>query len=277
MKIKKSVLVDFLKKVTMESDSKINEAIFDFKDDGVHMNAMSADNIILVNGFLRASVFENYSALGEIGFQEIPNIINIVKTFNEDLELSVKGNILDFKEKDKSVALEILDVSLMQKERDIKEIELDETVAIQSKELNTFIGDLSLNKEFDVRFNTGDNVMKVYNGVGKYKFTKVFRELDCKAGTTVGFGSPLVNAVSNLTDEIKLSLKTNFPIRIVETTANSVITIMVAPRVENTNVVEVPTPEPTTPEPATPNNVVEEKEEELEEEFDEELEDIESE
>jgi len=249
MKIKKSILVSFLSKISLQSDSSIVEAVFDFQDDGVHVKAMTPDNIVMVNGFLRASVFENYAVLGEVGFQEIPSIINIVKTFSEDVEISINGNISDFKEKDRGVALEILDVSIMQKGKEIKGLELDETVLIESKKLNTLISDMTSNNkgEFNVKFTTGNNVMGVSNTVGKYKFRDTFRELDCKEGTNATFGVPLANAIKNLTDEIAVSLKTNFPIKIVETTADSTITIVVAPRVENTNVIEVPAPKIETP------------------------------
>jgi len=53
----------------------------------------------------------------------------------------------------------------------------------------------------------------------------------CKGGTTSEYGEPLMDAISKLTGKLEISIKTNYPLRVLEKTEDSIVTVIVAPRV----------------------------------------------
>ena len=65
---------------------------------------------------------------------------------------------------------------------------------------------------------------------GKYKFQHVIEAETCKGGALAKFGEPLISGINKLDGELEVSMATEYPMKIMEKTEESVITVIVAPR-----------------------------------------------
>jgi hypothetical protein len=233
MKINKKNLVDFLEKVNMNGD--LNEARFNFTETGLKISGTNAANITRVDGTLNISAFVEYNALGEIGVQEINNIIRILKSFDKEVEINVQGNLLSLKEAGKKVEIELLDLQFIEVVKDLPNLEFYEDIKVNAVDINKFITDASINKEFFIKIETKEKVSMLSND-GKFKFTKTLETPESKGGTVVKFGLHFINAVIKLSDSLILSIKKDYPIKIVEKTEQSIISIITAPVMGNEDI-----------------------------------------
>jgi hypothetical protein len=233
MKIEKTKIVNFLKKVSMTDTSVIDETIFNFSEEGLKVAGRTKDNSTRVDGILKSSVFEDYNIIGKISVQQIPSIITILNNFDKNIEIIVEGNLLTFKENTKKASIELLDENVLQDIGDRRVLEFDEKVKIDSVELNKFITNVSMNKDFVINIKTEENKTLLYNDEGTFKFSVILDTPESKGLTKVKLGEPFKYAVANLKEDLELDLKTDFPIQITEKTEYSIVIVITAPRIDN--------------------------------------------
>lgn len=232
MKINNKILSDFLKKIKLEGMEQINEAIFDFTNEGLKVSVMSPTNTVRVDAVLNMSAFIEYESIGVIGLQDIPTIIKVIEKFNEELTIITTENTIKFTDKNKEMTTDLVDTQFIKKLDEAKVFEFDDQVKMNIKDIQDIISDANINKDFCLRIETKENSMMISTD-GKYKFKRIFNIEGIKGGVNCNFGSPLFNAVSNLTDVVTLNLKVNFPMQIIEQTEKSFITMVIAPRIDN--------------------------------------------
>lgn len=239
MRVKKDVLSSFLKKVSMKDS--VHEAVFDFTDSGVMVNAMSSDNTTMVNAKLSPSAFSEYQAHGKVGFQYIATMIKSIDSFDKEVDMKIENGLVKFEDSNKSIAIPALEPDFVQtRTKDISTLEFEQSVKISSESLHDFMKNVtSLNKDYDIQFRTADGMLELSNTIGNIKVRRVIKELDCQQGTTARFGPQLFNAVSSMTNELHVSLKNDYPVKVSEVTDTSSVDIAVAPRLENEHVIEV--------------------------------------
>lgn len=231
MKIKTKNLIEFLKKVNMEGTEKIDEVVLDFSEAGMKVSAITPTKTNRVDGMLLPSGFIDYNAVGKIGVQDLNNIIRILSRFGDEVEIVVKENVITFKDGSKEMTTELVDTQFIKPTGELKEFEFDDMFTINSNDINNVIEDANINKEYDLQFSTVEKGFTI-STTGKYKFKRNFVVEEAKGGITATFGTPFINAVCNLTGDIVLNLKTNFPCKILEKTEISVISILVSPKIK---------------------------------------------
>lgn len=229
MKIEKQILLDFLKKVGMQGTNSIEEAIFNFTETGLKVSATTEGKTARVDALLKSSAFKEYEAIEEIGIQDISTIRKIVGTFSDNLTFQIEGNIITFKDKAKEMTTELLDTQFIDKVAELKEMEHDEIITLESSTLKEIIADANINKEFSLKLTTKEKSVSIVN-TGKYAFKRYLTIPEAKGGVEVYLGEPFVDAVSNLTGSLKVHLKTNYPIKIYEKTDDMIVTMIVAPQ-----------------------------------------------
>jgi len=232
MNIKTKVFNTFLKKVKMDGTQIVDEAIFDFNDGGLKISAMTGGNTTRIDAMLMSSAFGQYEAIGKVGVQGIAQITKILDTFKDEVDISIEGNVLRLKEGGRKVEVELIDLQFLTEVGALKELQFDETIKIKSVDLNKFISDVNINKDFELIFDTKPKQL-ILSNTGKYKFTQILPVEEAQGGVTAKFGAPFIDVVKALTDNILLSMKTDFPIKILEKTDVSTIVIITAPRIEN--------------------------------------------
>lgn len=233
MIINKNVLKRFLKKITMEGEQQITEGILDFSERGIVFNANSESQHARVMARLDSAAFTDYSAIGKVGINEMNKVIQVLSRFGDEVSLAKKGNLLTIKSDNKKVDIELVAEDYV-KDSGSPTLEYETTLNLTAAELKGVFEDVKTNKDAVMIFSTRDNILVVTN-TGKYKFHNSFDIEGLKGEVVVRMGAPLIAAVSNLDGNLEISLKTDYPMRIVEETENCQVVLIVAPRVNETD------------------------------------------
>jgi len=232
MKIDVKKLEIFLKKINV---SAITEAIFNFEENGLKVSCFNAPNTIRLDAVLKKSAFEIYESIGKIGVQDIDKIIKIIQAFSKVVEITIEGNIINFKQGSKEVKTELVDIQFITEISVAKELEFEETFTVLPSTLQSFVKDVSVVQkinEITIEIRTAEKKFRLENS-GKFKFKVDTEALESKGGTVAKFGQPLIDIIPVLTNNIQLSLAKDYPAKILEQSDDSVICYIVAPRIEN--------------------------------------------
>lgn len=211
-------------------DGVTTEAIFDFGEEGLSIIARSPTNIAMLKLTVPKTSFKDYEAIGKIGVQDIQVLKNITTRFGADTELKVEGNLLTIKEKGKKVECELVNIEFIDEIKAIPALELDETFTIKSDDIKNFIGDVNVNKEITYTITTVEKMVRLEN-TGKFKFRQDI-PADCKGGVSVKFSEDFAILTNNLSGDLSLSLKSDYPMQIVEKNDVMKTIYIIAPRVE---------------------------------------------
>lgn len=232
MKIKTKNLVSFLKKARMEGEQMIDECILDFQKEGLKIDANSPSKQARTMSWLKTSAFKEYEQIGKIGMNDLSNVAKVLDRFGEFITIAVEGNLMTIKSEGKKVDIELVAETFLSTDSGAPKLEFDETFNIDGAKKDDIIKDVQLNKDAIITIETEDKKVKVSN-TGKYKFLHEIDAPTCKGGSKVNLGEPFIDAVNGLTGSLELSVKSDYPIKIMEKTDESTITLVVAPRVDN--------------------------------------------
>jgi hypothetical protein len=232
MKIKTKVFTGFLKKARMEGGQQINECIFHFEKDGLKIKVNSPTQQARTSSWLKTSAFKEYEAIGKVGVNDLANVVRVLERFGEIIEVKVEGNLMTIKSGNKKVDIELVAENFLS--TDIKEPDLsfEDTFVIPASKIAEIIKDVELNKDAVITIETEEKQVK-FSNTGKYKFVHTIAAPTVKGGAKVNVGEPFVSAVRNLDSNLEMSIKSNYPVKIMEKLETSVITLIVAPRVND--------------------------------------------
>jgi hypothetical protein len=225
MKIQKNELVKFLK----INECVLNEAIFDFTDTGVVVKGLSPDNTVRVDAKLLPTAFTQYESIGKIGLQEIKQVVNALDKFSEEVNISVEGNLLTVKGEGKKLELELVDTQFIVIPSDMKELTFNENVTVNWDVMKAFFNDASVNRECAIFLKTDKGKVIVSND-GKFKFTQDITSEEAQGGVSVKFGTPLTTSTKELEGDVKLSLSSNYPAKVVMKNDKMMCSIVIAPQ-----------------------------------------------
>jgi len=232
MKINTKTLAAFLKKAQMEGTEGVEECILDFQKEGLKINANSKAQLSRVMAWLKTSAFTEYEELGKVGVNDLTNIIRVLERFGDDITISKEGNLLTIKSKGKKVDIELVAENFLATDTGEPSLEFEETFDITAQKLKSIFSDVKLNKDAIIKIETDVKKVK-FSNTGKYKFVNEIVADTCKGGTLLKLGEPFIEATSRLDGNLNISIKTDYPVKVMETTETSVITVIVAPRVES--------------------------------------------
>lgn len=232
MKVKTKVLTGFLKKARMSGSQQIEEAILRFEDDGLKIDANSAANQSRVMSWLKKDTFEDYSAIGKVGMNDLETVVKVLDRFGEKITLKKEGNLLTVSEPGKRVEIELVAENFLSTDTGEPELEFDHTFTLPATQIKNIFKDVKLNKDVKIILETGDKKV-IFSNTGKYKFRTEVGAPTCTPGTKVVFGEPFIDSIENLDSNLDISIKENYPAKIRENTDTGVVTVIVAPRVED--------------------------------------------
>jgi len=232
MKIDIKKLNTFLKKVKMTNENFIGEAVFEFSKDGLHILATSLPKLVQVDAILKPTAFKEYEAIGNIGLNEIDKLIKVLGRFSGEVAISTTGNLMKVKGTGKSVDIELIDESIIEKTTAIAELDYKDKFTLSPSLLVDLSNDLNMNPNVQFTFKTEKDKVIMTNK-GKYKFTHEIESDACEGGVECNFGSPFLDATNELDDVVEIKIGDGLPCLITEKTDESEIKIIVAPLVDN--------------------------------------------
>jgi len=232
MKVKTKTLVSFLKKAKMEKQQQIDECILAFGNDGLKINSNSPSKQSRVMAWLKKEAFKEYEELGNVGVNDLTSVINVLNRFGELITLKKEGNLLTISSEGKKVDIELISEDFISTDTGEPKLEFENTITISMTKLKDIIKDVEMNKDAVMILESGEKKV-LFSNTGKYKFQTEVEALTCTPGAKVKFGAPLIESVTNLDAPVEISFKSDHPAKIIEKTETSVVTIIVAPRVED--------------------------------------------
>ena len=152
------------------------------------------------------------------------------KRFDDVISLDKKGNLLILTGASKKAEIELIEEKFLPNDVKLPELDFEEKFELPSAKLHEMVKDSKMNKDFVLTLKTGKDKV-ILSNTGKYKFTTELEAKGCTGGNKVDFGQPFVDAINSFDGTLEMQIKTDYPIQISETTNNSTITLIVAPRV----------------------------------------------
>jgi len=227
LKIEKKKILDFFEKVRM---SHLTECVLSFKDDGLHIKAMTNSNAAGVDAVLKKTAFDEYSAVGNAGVDDYKNLIKVIRSMDSTLEFNIEGNLLIAKGNRKELKYELTDEKFLKVPEKLPSVTPETSFNITAKRFNLFIKDAEINKDCEITVETVDGGVKLSN-TGKYKFTYNIDSKDTKSGSSARFGEPLVSVVKDIGDgKLVCDIATDNPLVMHLNTDDYDIKYLVAPR-----------------------------------------------
>ena len=239
MKIKNNILSKFIKETCLNGEQTITEAKLNFDKSGLHLTVALPGNVVMVQGQLKATCFEDYTELGKIGIVHYAELLKVLGALKETVDITLEGNVLILKG-GRTIEIPLADESLIKDINKTPNLTHDVTVKISKKVFE----DIEKNNSFalgkgdatNVLFNVKGNSLTINYGT-KYKFEDVIECSELKDNdkvVSVKLGEPLINAVHNLDGEFSIGLKSDYPVAINKVTEDYAVKILVAPKA-NTN------------------------------------------
>lgn len=241
MKIKTNVLKNILKKVSVNDNVLLN-----FRDDGLLVVVMNESNTLKIRGFFKPENFIAYESVGLVPVQSFSNIIKLLDTLGEEVEIIVKEYLLTFKTIGGSrvVETELASKELFKEVEDKPfptfeqmlqnhEVKTPSVVSMKNSELFNLINTIVNVNSRDYTFLLqGKDNNFVLSNTGRYRFTEKYNVPSISEHRAV-YGEPLLEGIRYLTEDVVISFGTDTPCIVVEETPNSVVKVIVAPRVSN--------------------------------------------
>lgn len=229
MKIKSEILTKFLTQVCNNGETKIISLKMKFEENGLNINALNTEKTVLAKAFMPATQFTDYKPIGNIASENIQELIKIFNTFNE-MEIEKQDALLVIKEGKNKFETLLTSEEFVEEGPD-KAFEFDQIVTINADEIKALIDSAAVNKEFILKLKTQKGAIEIAN-TGKYKFTKLIDSLEADAGIELAVSKPFIDAIKSFTGNIKLGLKNNYPVQILNKTEAGMISIIAAPYTE---------------------------------------------
>lgn len=230
MKIKTKILTNFLKKARMSGSDQIEESVIKFSADGLHLDANSAAKQSRIMAWLKKNAFEEYEELGNIGMNDLSNVVKVLDRFGEIITIKKEVNVLNIKGDGKSVEIELVNEGFLDTDTAEPSLEFTDTFDIKATKLADIIKDVQMNKDAVLNIKTAPKSV-MFSNTGKYKFNNTLEATMCKGGVDVKFGQPFIDATNELDGVLQISVRTDYPCKVIEKLENSTISIIIAPRV----------------------------------------------
>ena len=163
------------------------------------------------------------------------NFLKVAKMFLKIKKSKKKGGKIFVKvARPKKVSFELLDLQFLSETPKLPTFEYINILDIDSVFLNKIFADASINPNYTLNFkcNKATKTLDIINS-GKYKFTNTIQLDKIIEDIDIVFGAPFYNSIMNLNAPLQISLKKDTPVMIYEKTDDSVITIIIAPLIEN--------------------------------------------
>lgn len=233
IKIKTDKLKKQFKKISMEGEQAITECLVCFEKDGMKIYVTDNAKQVVVSSILKLSAFESYATeeeLCNVGLNDLGNFVKVLDRFGEFVTIKIEGNLMTLNGDGKKVDIELVDEKFLNTQIKEPELEFTDTFITTAAKLKDIFQDVTMNKDATLTLETTEKQV-TFSNTGKYKFVNVINAPTCKGGAKATFGQPLINATKALDAELEISMGTDYPMKVMEKTEDSIITYIVAPRV----------------------------------------------
>lgn len=227
MKINSTKLTNFFKKATL--NGIIPTCTLKLDKDVLSVKVRDTTNAAAVMSTLKGLKTEETLIMP---LKNTKMFLDILRLFNGDIELRVSGNILSIFDKNRQVDIVLAaeDFITNNLPKDVV-LQYEKSVVIPSDIFKNSLKNLNILKSKSIELMFKDSTLTLSTGDKGFDTIKeslpvVYPECNAK------FGSLLQDVINVVDEKIELSVKTNYPITLKESTTDLEVTYIIAPIVE---------------------------------------------
>jgi len=235
MIIESKLFENWLKKASV--NGKIDEIRLNFSEEGVSMIESDKGSFYLTKCLLKKKAFKNYESIGEIAVNNISRLINFLKRFSEEIEISKNNSILTIKGKTKKAEYILANLESMPDKKNFpKYDDWKVNIKLESSVLKDILEDANtIGKNTEIFFKTKEKGLLISCGKDD-KFQQEIKNANIEEkDVKTFFGDPLKEVIAVLDDEINFQMGKASPIKIIEKNDLEEFIFFVAPKSEGDN------------------------------------------
>lgn len=231
MIIDKTLFIDFLKKISL--NGTVSEIVIWFDGDGMKSKVKNITNSVICVGLLKDSNFKNYTITEDkIGVKSVDKLLSILRKFDNEIKLNIVPSkaYISFSDDKRTIKYRLLEVEFVDSYvKKLPQVEIKNECKIPSTFLKN-IRDVCSMYDVTIKFKVKDGILTCTVPLGMEEEYLEKENLDI-SDCSIIFGSPLLDIIPVLDDEIYLSLEQNMPMQIKMKDDNYFIKYIIAPRV----------------------------------------------
>lgn len=242
MKIKKEVLKDFLRKVSL--NGHMNKVIaLDLAEDGMNASNLDNMNITLYTGKIKMNSIADYNPIGKIGIVDVKFLRSIVDRLYTDITIDIGEEGVLLKSGTKKILIALADTDNLELHEFPKNLKPTIELNIPTVKLKEVLADtIVFGEKSYIEFRMEKNCMKFIVGEDSRKETMEDSIMCEYSGPVISaryFRDHIENVITTLsTKEVLVSFADNHPLIIKEDTGSIKGTFLVAPFTEKEDVEE---------------------------------------
>jgi len=234
MRIEAKILQDYIQKVSL--NSTIMTLNLNFSETGLTTSVSGPSNIVMVIGELKKEAFKEYESFGEIFIKNSKLFLDIIKTFNDTIDINKINDYTLKLATDKRETYTLLaDEKICENiyRKDKPKIDTTVSIGLTKAFMTKTIKDMKLLGTTIVYISKeNENIMFQVGKEDEYDYTKNMIKCPGEGSAKVGIGDSIIPFIESVTDGFTLSFGADMPIVLDEVTKYSTITTYIAPIIE---------------------------------------------
>lgn len=213
MKVDSKVLSKFLDKVTIGGDG-VKDGVVNFSEEGFSVTVLDSSNTVWICGKLKKELFKDYKPLGKVAIANFNVLKGVVSRYSEEMEVSLNENVLVFSSKNREFEVVLPDLETVSKEKDEPKLEYVNVLKLESSFLKEAVKNAdTLEKGLGVTFLSKEDKLVAECG-NDDRGREIVEVEGLKEDLDVKFGEPFRKVVSVLDGSLKVSLKSDYPVKV---------------------------------------------------------------
>ena len=207
----------------------MNEVLLNLSEQGLQMECIDVSNTVMTVGFLDKNKFVTYESLGKVGILNMSTFHKVLKQYSGEVTITKNNNVMLITDGRTDFELVLPHSELIKESPKVSSLQYDTTFNIDSGVLKTFSKNSDiLDKGLSININCKPKNVTLESGSDdKCRVSIIVNELN--DNITVKFGIPLRNVISVLDGTVSLSLKNEYPAKVLMKNENYTVTYIVAP------------------------------------------------
>ena len=220
------ILSSFLAKVAVEG---IEECVLDFNEQELSVCSTNNSNTTMVICSLNKKSFNSYETLGKVGVNNLTKLNNALNSMSSEVVISKKDNLLMLCTKTSEFDLVLPHLDTIPTPSKLPELSFDINFNLNSEILRKVMKCSEIvEKGASITFR-GDNKKLIIESGNDDKFRELVYVPEIISDLKVKFSEPLKQVFTVLDGVVNISLKSDYPIKIMQKTEQASFVYIVAP------------------------------------------------
>jgi len=235
IKVDAKKFVTELKKFKLGSKHEIQNCLLQFNEDGMVANALTLDGAAQVSLKLNKEFFTEYESIGNIGIEFMGELCDVLAKFKDEISITKElDNRLLIKGKGKKSYYDLMAEEYIISNYQEMSIDYQESFILDIAKIKELFDvlDINGNAQVDITIKTEPGKIYLLN-TGKHPFEFEIDDEKVKFSNKSDYGIVLKSCLEAVKSDIEVSLGTDYPLKMVESTEHTNLMFTIGPVTEN--------------------------------------------